>query len=78
MKMTQAQAFALLEARLLHARKEHPVFARTEWQAMDVISEEVQEFYDAVDGDEGPARCLDEALDSAAVFMRYIMGEVKA
>jgi hypothetical protein len=77
MKFTQERAFALLAARLDHARKEHPVFAYFESDAVDVIRDEWRELHNAVHMGEGPARIRDEALDVAATAMRLVMGEVE-
>ncbi|NCC85735.1 MAG: hypothetical protein EOM03_16680 [Clostridia bacterium] len=74
-KFTQEQAFALLSARLEHARKEHPVFATHNREAAHVIDCELNELLYAV-AHEGPDRILDEALDVAATAMRLVMGEV--
>ena len=73
--ITQEMAFGMLAARLEHARKEHPVFAADADQALDVIDSEFFELICAVNGDEGPARIIDEALDVAATAMRLVMGE---
>lgn len=77
MKLTQEQAFALLAARLEHARKEHPVFAKYNHDAAHVIMDECRELHDAILFEEGPTRILDEALDVAATAMRLVMGEVE-
>ena len=58
-KPTQEQAFAMLAARLEHARREHPVFANSEEEAVDVIWREWTELRDAEYYDEGPTRILD-------------------
>lgn len=77
MNLTQEQAFALLAARLDHARREHPVFAESNEAAVNVIWNEWTELRDAEYYDEGPARIVDEALDVAATAMRLVMGEVR-
>lgn len=77
MNLTQEQAFALLAARLDHARKKHPVFATSVRSALTVISDECQELGEAIVYNEGPARIVDEALDVAATAMRLVMGEVE-
>ena len=77
MKLTQEQAFGMLAARLEHARKEHPVFAKDIGDAVDVICDESHELVLAVVDREGPARIIDEALDVAATAMRLVMGEVE-
>ena len=77
MKLTQEQAFGLLAARLEHARREHPVFAECDGDAVDVILDEAHELLLAVVAGEGPARVIDEALDVAATAMRLVMGEVQ-
>ena len=77
MKLTQEQAFEMLAARLVHARKEHPVFAKTTLSAVAVIQCELFELKRAHVNCEGPARVIDEALDVAATAMRLVMGEVE-
>lgn len=74
-KPTQEQAFAMLAARLEHARREHPVFARNQRDGVFVVNAETLELIDALE--EGPARIIDEALDVAATAMRLVMGEVQ-
>ena len=64
-KPTQEQAFAMLAARLEHARREHPVFATSETEAASVIQGEVYEL-DLAIWEEGPDRVIYEALDVAA------------
>ena len=76
MTMTQEQAFALLAARLDHAREKHPVFAENTGHAFKVIDDELDELFFAM-MHEGPARIIDEALDVAATAMRLVMGEVE-
>ena len=77
MNLTQDQAFALLAARLGHAREKHPVFATdVEW-AVGVISDEYDELWRAVADNEGKDRIVDEALDVATTAMRLVMGEVE-
>jgi len=75
--ISQADAFDMLARRLDHAREKHPVFARDEFDAVEVISEEYAELFWAIAEGEGPARILDEALDVAATAMRLVMGEVE-
>jgi hypothetical protein len=75
--ITQEVAFGMLAERLAHARREHPVFARSNGQAWAVIDDEVSELEDAIFRDEGPARVLSEALDVAVTAMRLVMGEVQ-
>lgn len=75
--ISQQDAFDMLARRLEHARREHPVFANSEEEAVDVIWREWTELRDAEYYDEGPARILDEALDVAATAMRLVMGEVE-
>ena len=77
MNLTQDQAFALLAARLEHAREKHPVFADDTKSAISVIGDEFIELHLAHMWEEGPARIIDEALDVAATAMRLVMGEVK-
>ena len=77
MNLTQEQAFALLAARLEHAREKHPVFAETTLSAVGVIQRELFELRMAHLENEGPARVIDEALDVAATAMRLVMGEVR-
>ncbi|NCD26430.1 MAG: hypothetical protein EOL86_12675 [Deltaproteobacteria bacterium] len=73
--MTQEQAFGMLAARLEHARKEHPVFAIDDEDAVQIIFDECDELADAV-AFESRRRVIDEALDVAATAMRLVMGEV--
>ena len=75
--ITQDMAFGMLAARLEHARREHPVFAKDTGDAVDVICDEAHELVLAVVDREGPARVIDEALDVAATAMRLVMGEVQ-
>jgi len=77
LEMRQSAAIRALIERLAHARREHPVFARSNGQAWAVIDDEVAELEDAIFRDEGPARVLSEALDVAATAMRLVMGEVQ-
>ena len=77
MNLTQEQAFALLAARLEHAREKHPVFAVNTSQAISVIESEFTELCRASWENEGQARIIDEALDVAATALRLVMGEVK-
>lgn len=74
--MTQQEAIQRLIARLDHARREHPVFADSEREALRVIDAEVNELAFAIHN-EGPDRIIDEALDVAATAMRLVMGEVQ-
>ena len=75
--ISQQDAFDMLARRLEHARREHPVFARSDALAFRVIGCEFDELYQAIRMEEGPARILDEALDVAATAMRLVMGEVQ-
>lgn len=75
--ITQDVAMQMLAARLEHARREHPVFAKDIGDAVDVICDEAHELVLAVVDREGPARVIDEALDVAATAMRMVMGEVE-
>ena len=74
--ISQQDAFDMLARRLEHARREHPVFAKNDEDAVNVIWNEWTELRDAEYYEEGPARILDEALDVAATAMRLVMGEV--
>lgn len=74
--MIQKLAFKMLEERLHHARKKHPVFAEHADEAVEVIRDEIEELRVAI-ANEGPARVIDEALDVAATAMRLVMGEVQ-
>ena len=76
-EISQQDAFDMLARRLEHARREHPVFANSEEEAVDVIWREWTELRDAEYYEEGPARIIDEALDVAATAMRLVMGEVQ-
>lgn len=73
--MIQQLAFKMLEERLHHARKKHPVFAESEDEAIVVIRDELNELIDAV-AFEGRERVISEALDVAATAMRLVMGDV--
>ena len=75
--ITQEQAFGMLAARLDHARREHPVFALSINDGINVICREWDELWQAHNNYEGPARVIDEALDVAATAMRLVMGEVQ-
>lgn len=75
-KPTQEQAFAMLASRLAHARREHPVFAESDDEAIIVIRDELNELIGAV-AFEGRDRVISEALDVAATAMRLVMGEVQ-
>lgn len=75
--ISQEQAFKLLAGRLAHAREKHPIFATDAEGAMDVIDDEFCALIQAVMGDEGQQRVIDEALDVAATAMRMVMGEVQ-
>ena len=77
MNLTQDQAFALLAARLEHARKEHPVFAESNGEALDVILDEAEELSHEINNGGSPARIIDEGLDLATTAMRLVMGEVE-
>ena len=59
------------------ARRLHPVFAEGKWQGLGRISAEVGELVRAVDKGEGEDREIDEAFDSVAVLIRFILGEHK-
>ena len=74
--MTQKEAFELLAARLEHARREHPVFAVSEDNAIIVISDELEELVHA-SRHETKDRVISEALDVATTAMRLVMGEVQ-
>ena len=76
MNTVQSVAFKMLEERIHHARKKHPVFAASNDEALDVILDEAEELSNAIHH-EGPARVIDEALDVAATAMRLVMGEVQ-
>ena len=75
-KRIQKVAISALEERLSHARKEHPVFAESDDEAIIVIRDELNELIDAV-AFEGRDRVISEALDVAATAMRLVMGEVQ-
>lgn len=74
--MIQELAFKMLEERLHHARKKHPVFAVSEDHAIIVISDELEELVHA-SRHETRERVISEALDVAATAMRLVMGEVQ-
>ena len=72
--MTEQQVFDLIRARLVHARKEHPVFAESPLQGVDVIRGELDELDHAVRY-ESPGRQMDEGLDVGATLVRWMMRE---
>lgn len=56
------------------ARKKHPHFAATAWEAVSLASEELGEFAKAVnEGDASAAH--EEALDTIAVLVRFLEGD---
>ena len=61
--------------RLDHARTQHPVFADNKEGAFDVIMDEVDELYEAIQN-EPWGRQVDEALDVIATCVRFIEGEI--
>ena len=61
--------------RLDHARTKHPVFADNKEGAFDVIMDEVDELYEAIQN-EAWERQVDEALDVIATCVRFIEGEI--
>lgn len=73
-RMTEEQAFSKLMLRLGHARAKHPTFARDQYEAGEVIDDEMRELLRAI-GCESRQRQIDEALDVAATAMRFVMGE---
>ena len=57
-----------------HARKKHPHFAGTAFQAVSLATEELGEFSRAVnEGNWGQAE--EEALDTIAVLVRFLEGD---
>lgn len=76
--MTQSEATQALWDRLDHARRQHPVFARSDEDFLGVLDEEFLEVIQAVRDNEGEPRVISECLDVMAVCMRRIMGEVVA
>lgn len=73
--ISQQDAFDMLARRLEHARREHPVFAINEVDALRVILSEFEELCAAVRS-EGRGRVIDEGLDLCVVSLRLVMGEV--
>lgn len=76
--MTQSEVTQALWDRLNHARREHPVFARSDEEFLDILDEEFLEVIHAVRDGEGEPRVVSECLDVMAVCMRRILGEVVA
>lgn len=72
--MNEQQVFDLIRARLVHARKEHPVFAESALQGVDVIRGELDELDHAVRY-ESPGRQMDEVLDVLATGVRHLLRE---
>ena len=57
-----------------HARKKHPHFAETNWEAVSLAMEELGEFSKEVN--EGKLeQALQEALDTIAVLVRFLEGD---
>ena len=77
---TQVQNELLVFAELAYmleiARKKHPVFARTAFDAADVINAEIDELYNAIDH-ESEERQREEALDVAVTALRFVLEEHK-
>ena len=61
--------------RLDHARTKHPVFADNKEGAFDVIMDEVDELYEAIQN-EAWERQVDEALDVIATCVRFIEWDI--
>ena len=72
MKLKTLQA---VSRRLDHARTQHPVFADNKEGAFDVIMDEVDELYEAIQN-EVRERQIDEALDVIATCVRFIEGDI--
>jgi hypothetical protein len=72
--MTEEHAFSALSKRLGEARLKHPDYARDQYEACDVIEDELQELKKAVLC-ESRQRQIDEALDVATTAMRFVVGE---
>ena len=60
-----------------HARRKHPVFATSKWQATRVLLSEVREFLWAVFWERDAARVREEAFDVVAVLIRWIEGDMR-
>lgn len=56
------------------AREKHPRFAEGKYEALGVISQEVEEFTEAVER-ESDKRSIEEALDVMVTCARYIAGD---
>ena len=65
---------AALAKRLIHARRKHPRYARSNFHALGVIVSEYDELCRAVHS-EPEARQYDEALDVAATATRFCLKE---
>ena len=72
--LTAEQALSMLNVRIGEAIAKHPEFARNQYEAGEVILDEVRELKQAI-GCESRQRQIDEALDVAATCMRFVMGE---
>ena len=57
------------------ARKKHPNFAKDAHHAVCLATEELGEFAKAVN-EENPGQAEDEALDTIAVLVRYLEGDL--
>lgn len=53
------------------ARKKHPHFAATAWEAVSLAAEELGEFAKAVNED-NRSQAEEEALDTIAVLVRFL------
>lgn len=74
MPMTEEQIFSAISVRVGEARGKHPEFARDQYEAGEVIHDEVRELMQAI-GCESRQRQIDEALDVIATCFRFIAGE---
>jgi len=74
---TDETVLAEIMDRVRYARSKHPIFAKSKLEAMNVITEEMDEFIRAVLLGEGEGREYDECRDVIATCFRYIAGEYK-
>ena len=58
-----------------YARKKHPHFAETNWEAVSLAMEELGEFSKAVNED-NRSQAEEEALDTIAVLVRFLESDL--
>ena len=72
--LTDDQALSLLNVWLGRARELHPEYARNQYEAGEVIHDEMMELMQAI-GCESRKRQQEEALDVAVTALRFVIGE---